>query len=68
MQRNCGAALVRKQNPKCGIKRVHMGDIITMIASFRLQYEDDYEYEVTALSMRFRLAGPKFLKCACSTL
>ena len=45
-----------------------MSHIITMIATFRLEYEDDYEYEVTILSMRFRLAGPKFSKCPCSVL
>ena len=28
-----------------------------LIATFRLEYEDDYEYEVTVLSMHFRLAG-----------
>ena len=39
-----------------------------IIATFRLEYEDDYEYEVTVLSMRFRLAGRKFSKCECSVL
>ena len=39
-----------------------------LIATFRLEYEDDYEYEVTVLSMRFRHEGRKFLKCACSVL
>ena len=39
-----------------------------LIATFRLEYEDDYEYEVTVLSMRFRLEGRKFSKCACSVL
>ena len=27
------------------------------MATFRLEYEDDYEYELTILSMRFRLEG-----------
>ena len=31
-----------------------------LIVTFRLEYEDDYEYEVTVLSMRFRLAGENF--------
>ena len=40
----------------------------TRIASFRLQYEDDYEYEFSVLSTRFRFGGRKFSKCACSEL
>ena len=36
------------------------------IATFRLEYEDDYEYEFTVLRMHFRLAGQKFSTCACS--
>ena len=38
------------------------------IATFRLQYEDDYEYEFSVLSMRFRFDGRKFSKCACAEL
>ena len=34
----------------------------------RLQYEDDYEYEFSVLSTRFRFDGRKFSKCACSEL
>ena len=36
--------------------------------TFRLQYEDDYEYEFAVLSTRFRFDGRKFSKCACSEL
>ena len=39
-----------------------------LIATFRLQYEDDYEYEFSVLSTRFRFDGRKFSKCACSEL
>ena len=39
-----------------------------LIATFRLQYEDDYEYEFSVLSTRFRFGGPKLSKCACSEL
>ena len=34
--------------------------------AFRLQYEDDYEYEFFVLSTRFRFGERKFSKCACS--
>ena len=37
-------------------------------ATFRLQYEDDYEYNFSVLSMRCRFGGQKILKCACSEL
>ena len=30
------------------------------VATFRLQYEDDYEYEFSVLSTRFRLEGENF--------
>ena len=40
----------------------------TTIATFRLQYEDDYEYEFSVLSTRFWFGGRKFSKCACSEL
>ena len=39
-----------------------------VLATFRLQYEDDYEYEFSVLSTRFRFGGRKFSKCACSEL
>ena len=39
-----------------------------LIATFRLQYKDDYEYEFSVLSTRFRFGGLKFSKCACSEL
>ena len=39
-----------------------------MLATFRLQYEDDYQYEFSVLSTGFRLGGRKFSKCACSEL
>ena len=35
---------------------------------FRLQYEDDYEYEFSVLSTRSRFKGRTFSKCACSEL
>jgi len=38
------------------------------IATFRLEYEDDYKHEFTVESMRFRLRGRKFSKCGCSVL
>ena len=39
-----------------------------LIATFRLQYEDDYEYEFSVLSTCFRFGGRNFLNCACSEL
>ena len=39
-----------------------------ILGTFRLQYEDDYEYEFSVLSTRFRFGGRKFSKCACSEL
>ena len=39
-----------------------------MLATFRLQYEDDYQYEFSVLSTRFRFGGRRLLKCACSEL
>ena len=38
---------------------------MAVLATFRLEYEDDYEYEFTVPSMRFRLAEGRFAKCAC---
>ena len=38
------------------------------LATFRLQYEDDYDYEFSVLSTRFRFGWRKFSKCACSEL
>ena len=38
------------------------------VATLRLQYDDDYEYEFAVLSTRFRFGGRKFSKCACSEL
>lgn len=38
------------------------------LATFRLQYEDDYEYNFSVLSTRCRFGGQKILKCACSEL
>ena len=38
------------------------------LATFRLQYEDDYEYEFSVLSTRFKFEGRKLSKCACSEL
>ena len=39
-----------------------------LLATFRLQYEDDYEYEYSVLSTRFRFDGRNFSNCACSEL
>ena len=36
------------------------------LATFRLEYEDDYEYKFSVLSTRFRFGGRKFSKCECS--
>ena len=33
---------------------------ILSLATFRLQYEDDYEFEFSILSTRFRLEGENF--------
>ena len=41
-------------------------DLLMLIATFRLQYEDDYEYDFSVLSTRFRFGGRKLSKCACS--
>ena len=41
---------------------------IAVWGTFRLQYEDGYEYELSVLSMRFRFGGREFSKCACSEL
>ena len=38
------------------------------IATFRLQYEDDYEYKFSVLSTRSKFERRKFSKCACSEL
>ena len=41
----------------------------TLIATFRLEYEEDYEYEFTVLNTRsYRLPGRKCSNCACSEL
>ena len=39
-----------------------------LIATFRLECEDDYEYEFSVLSTRFRFGGREISKCACSEL
>ena len=39
-----------------------------ILATFRLQYEDDYEYEFSVLSTRFRFGWRKLSKSACSEL
>ena len=39
-----------------------------VLATFRLQYEDDYEYVFSVLSTRFKFGGRKFSKRACSEL
>jgi len=41
---------------------------LLLLANFKLQYEDDYKYEFSVLSSRFRFGGRKFSKCACSEL
>ena len=49
-----------------GEKEKENPPLLSKLATFRLEYEDDYEYEFTVLSMRFRLEGRNFSKCACS--
>ena len=39
-----------------------------IIATFRLQYEDHYEFKFSELSTRCRFGGRKISKCACSEL
>ena len=39
-----------------------------ILVTFRLEYEDDHEYEISVLSMRLRFGGRNFSKCACSEL
>ena len=51
---------------RCRRRRLCLSSLI--LATFRLQYEDDYEYEFSVLSTRFRFGGRKFSKCACSEL
>jgi len=41
---------------------------VKALATYRLRYEDDYEYEFSVLTTRFRFGGRKFSKCACSEL
>ena len=38
------------------------------LATFRLEYEDQCEYEFSEQSTRFRFGGRKLSKCACSEL
>ena len=54
------------RNPPMTIPELGLLDL--SIATFRLEYEDVYEYEVTVLSMRLRLAGREFSRCARSVL
>ena len=42
--------------------------IMIVIATVRLEYEDDYEYQFSVLSTRCTFVGRQFLKCACSEL
>ena len=42
--------------------------VMVLLATFRLEYEDDHEHEFSIPSTRFRFGGPKFSKCACSEL
>ena len=43
-------------------------DNASRYASFRLQYENDYEYEFSVLSTRSRFEWRKMSKCGCSEL
>ena len=45
---------------------IGVGDHI--LATFRLQSEDDFENEFSVLSTRLKFEGRKFSKCACSEL
>ena len=60
-------SVVMKSASKCAAIVTQVTIIVT-IGTFRLQYEDDYEYEFSVLRMRFRFGGRKFSKYACSEL
>ena len=55
---------LRKQHLLC-TRLLH---ICIIIATFRLECEDDNEYEVSVLNKRLGFGGRKFSKCACSEL
>ena len=42
--------------------------VAAVLATFRLQYEDDDEYEFSVLSTCCRFGGRNVFKCACSEL
>ena len=52
----------------CGKVAWKETQVTGIIATFRLQYEHDYEYEFSVLSTRFSFGGRKFLRCASSEL
>ena len=39
---------------------------VSLLATFRLKCEDNYEYKFSVLDTCFRFEGRKFLKCMCS--
>ena len=47
---------------------VLVGGMDLTAATFRLQYENDYEYEFSVLSTHFKFERRKLSKCACSEL
>ena len=50
------------------VVRQHTSHTNRTIATFRLEYEDDYDYEFSVLSTRSRFGGREFSKCACLEL
>ena len=59
--------LEARSTTKCSLRDLTL-NLETLIATFRLEYEDDYEYEFTVLNTRFRLPSRIFSNCACSEL
>ena len=62
------AHLTKSSDSEDGFRTVQVFEksVAWTLATFRLQYEDEYEYEFSVLSTRFRFGGRKFSKCACS--
>ena len=62
--------LTKSSDSEDGFRTVQVFEksVAWTLATFRLQNEDDYEYEFSVLSTRFRFGGRKFSKCACSEL
>lgn len=65
--------LGEQQNEKMFVKYLHCPHYcktyhFKSTATFRLEYDDDYKYEFSALSTRCRFGGRNFSKCACLKL